>query len=531
MTQPAQPLYTLGSKTQPQIRDDILRTISNHLRGLGITNPNVGPTSDYWGIATGVANEICVGLANNIISVDNNMPDTAGGSYLDRWLNLFNTPRRGATNSAGVVTPSYSLTQGYTNITQGMQLTDAAGLRYAVSVGGQYGPGNPGMGQPANPYVPVLSVDTGAGTDHANGDTLTWVTAPAFCGQQVTVGTTGGTDGLSGGNDSEVGQDEPPRNRFFAKLQNPPASGNWSDVCGWCEDASPDVQAGFCYPALLGPATVFFAVTSAPQTTGTLSSTSKNRDLSASLMNGTVIPFVQGVYPTQALVVGTSVQNQPCDIALLLTLPSAPGATPAGPGGGWVDGSPWPVSIDGTSAVSVTDVTSSTVFTVNATTPPSAGVSHVAWISHATWSLYTATVLSYTGSSGAYVLTIDTPMPGIAVGNFLFPQSVQQQNYLAAALAGFAQLGPGEWTSIGSIYTRAFRHPVPAQTWPYSLDARFLRLLEDAGPEVETAQWLYREATTPTVPSSVTVNDANPPALTSDPPSILVPRNIAWYAQ
>ena len=85
------PLYAVAlGKTQAQIRDDILRTLSNHLISIGIRqNPNVGPGSDYYGIATGVANEICVGIANGIVQTDNQMPDTAAGTFLDRWLALF----------------------------------------------------------------------------------------------------------------------------------------------------------------------------------------------------------------------------------------------------------------------------------------------------------------------------------------------------------------------------------------------------------------------------------------------------------
>jgi len=358
---------------------------------------------------------------------------------------------------------------------------------------------------------------------------LQWVTAPPFCGPQVTVGTTGGTDGLTGGADSEVGVDEPPRQRLFSRLQTPPKGGNWADVKGWAEASTPIVQAAFVYPALLGPGTVFVAVQRAPQTTAPLSSTSKNRDIPAAIIAGTVLPYVQGLVPSNMFTCVASVRSVPGDVALQLALPNAPTAVVAGPGGGWVDGSPWPTS--GGSSCTVSSVTSATVITVNAQTAPTDGVSSVAWISPSTWQLYTAVVLSHTGTTGAYTVTLSAPFPGIASGNFIFPQAVQQQNYLASALQAFANMGPTEWTSNASLLTRGFRHPVPgsAQTWPNAFDANFLRVMENAGQEVLSASFLVTSSL-PGVPGVPTVN-ATTGALTSNAPYTICPQNIAWYQQ
>jgi uncharacterized phage protein gp47/JayE len=522
-------LFTTQTKTQPQIRDDILRTLANHLRSIGIANPNVTENSDYWGIATGVANEICVGLSNGVINANNFMPDTAGGSFLDRWLALFNLSRAGATQSAGVIAPQFSLIQGYTFIAANSVLYDAVGLRYQVTTGGNYGPGNASLGQSPNLYVAVQSIDTGSAVDHANGDQLTWVSAPAFTAQQAFVGTTGGTDGLSGGNNSEVGNDEPPRSRLFATLQTPPGGGNWSEVNQWCQQSSPDVQAGFCYPALMGPSTVFFTVAGAAQVAGPFSSTSKNRDLPLALLNGTVIPYVQGKYSTRAAVVGASVVNQPTDCCFILSLPAAQTASPAGPGGGWVDGSPWPSNVS--SVTAVTDSTHIKVAVPAQAGNPTAGVTHIAYLDPTSWTLYTAVVLAATGPvANVWTLTLDTPWPTVAVGNFVFPQAVQQANYVTAMFQGFANLGPGEWTAVPAVLKRAFRHPAPALAWPSMLDANFLRTMENAGPEVLTAQYGFRSAIAPTVPTVPTITLTDPLLLTSPAPNILVPRNLAFYA-
>lgn len=523
------PLFSYQTKSQPEIRDDILRTLANHLRSLGIANPNVSPNSDYYGIATGLANEICVGLANNVIAVDQIMPDTAGGVSLDRWMALFNLSRNPALGSSGLVTPTYST--GSTFVVSGSQLTDSAGLRYGVTIGGTYGT-NAGL----TPQIPVAAIDIGKATNHANGDTLTWVAAPPFVDLNVKVGTTGGSDGLEGGADSEVGVDDPPRARLIATLQSPPRGGNASDIAFWAGKSTPEVQVTFVYPALLGPSTVAFAVSQAPQQTPPFASNSKTRAVPAALITGTILPYVRGLVPENVLVIGTSTTDQPSDISFILSLPSAPTASPAGPGGGWADGTPWPSSVSGNPVVvHVTPTPTSTVFTVNATTPPTPGVSHIAWVSPLNWTLYTAIVTGFTGSSGSYAITIDTPWPGIAAGNHIFPQSVNQQNYLSAVLASFANLGAGEWTTNATLTVRAFRHPIPSLSWPNGIDSRALRNLENAGPEVRSARVLFdASGGAPNIPVYPTLTAAPGYLLTSTAtmsPFILTPANISWYAQ
>jgi hypothetical protein len=519
MASPSTPLYTLVVKDNVTIRDDILRTIANGLISLGITNANTGPGSDYFIIATAFANEVCVPGANSVVTADQLCPDTASGPYLDRWLTTFGLSRNPATQSFGNVTLAISTTS--TLVVANSELTDSNGLRYEVTTGGTYLNGA---------QVPVISVDTGSATNHANGDILTWVTPPAYSAPTVSVGLPNGTDGIEGGNDSEADDDEPPRARLMARLQNPPKGGNSADISGWASASTPDVQACFVYPALLGPSTTFFAVCAAPQQSGTMSSTSKNRDLPSALITGTILPYVQGNLPEHCLCVGASIVNQPVDLAILLSLPAAPTASPPGPGGGWLDGTPWPPSVGGAAPVVLTSYVNSTQFTVNATTAPTAGVSHISWVSPLNWQLYSATVLSVTGTSGAYAIVIDTPMPGITTGNAIFPQAVQQANYLTAILAAFAVMGPGEWlSSSSSLFKRAFRHPLPGLTYPSGLTATMLKQVINAGVEVLDANWIYRSATAPTVPSSVTV-DPTTQLLTSTAPSLLVPRNLSWYA-
>lgn len=506
-------LLTYYQTTPATIKANILRVIKNGLIAQGITNPNVGPNSDYDLVATAISNELAVIQANNVVLADQVMPDTATDSFLDRWLAVLGLGRNPAIGSEGLGTPQYSSTS--TTIPTGAQLTDDAGLRYQVTPGGVYG-----TAAGLSPQVPIEAIDTGTATNHNNGDTLRWVTAPPFCSPYVTVGIPGGDDGLTGGADSEQGQDEPPRARLLARFANPPGGGNWSQVQEWCVQSSPYVNGACIYPALGGPSTVYAAVFGAPQTIPPFSSTSMSRQLSSTLMSGTVQPYVQGRVPEYAYSSILSTVDQPTDVALILSIPASPAASPPGAGGGWLDGSPWPTTNGGIAACSVTSVLSTTQFTVNAITPPQVFVSHIAWINPSNWTLYTALVTGVSGSSGAYVITIDTPMPGIASGNFIFPQSQNQATYFTAVLQAFANLGPGEWTTNPLVIGRAFRHPLPSLTLPYSLDANFLKVIENSGNEVSNVQFAYRSSTTPTVPSAITIA-----------PNLLTPRNLAWYAQ
>jgi type IV secretory pathway VirB2 component (pilin) len=509
-------LYTYQTKTPQQVHDDGLRTTRNGLIGIGVTNPNTGPNSDYDKIWTAIGNEIAVGQANGTIMADQLMPDTAAGTYLDRWLALLKLSRLPASGSHGVVTVSLMVPS--TLIPTGAQLTDTAGLRYQVSTGGAY----------ANEsQVPVQAIDTGSATDHANGDVLTWTNPPPFAAATVTVGTPGATDGLVDGNDSEVGQDEAPRNRLFNVLQNPPTGGNWAQVSSWGAQAAPGVVS-LCsvYPALLGPSTTCVAVSAVvnlgPLTSGgSFSANSFSRVVPSALVSAQIVPYIIGKDPEHAYITGLSTADSPCDVALQLDLPSAPTASPAGPGGGWIDAAPWPPS-NGSDGVRITGITTSRIITVNATTttPPVAGGTHVSWVSPDDWEIHDALVLAFTGSSGAWVLTLDTPLPNVVTDTYVFPSSTNQDVYLAALLGAFATMGPGEWTNNVTILQRGFRHPIPTLVAPSAMGATQLSAVIRSSVEVEDAQYIFRTATTPPLPAG---------PVGSNPPFVFTPGTLGWY--
>lgn len=510
-------------KSPVQIRTDILRTKKNGLQNLGIANPNVGPGSPDYVDATAVANEIAVGQGNIVVSADRAMPDTASGAGLDRWGLILNRQRRGAVGSHGNVTPTISATGG-TNITAAAQLTDTAGNVFQVAQAGIYQNGQ---------VVPVYAVSLGASTNHLNGDTLTWsASTPPFCAQSVTVGALGGADGLVDGADSEVGNDEPYRARILDAFRSPSKDGNAARVIQLAAQSSDAVGLACCYPALLGAGTTFVSVSAIPQADAPFTSTSKSRALPAPLVAGTVLPFLQGALGGQPYVQALSTVDDPTVIAVQIFLPSAPTASPPGPGGGWLDGAPWPPSVGstvtapGTAPVQVTGIGSTTVFTLNATTAPVPGVSRIACLSANDWHLYTATVLSYTGTSGAYTVTVDTPFPLIAVNDVFFPQCVNQQTYVDAILGAFAQMGPGEWSTNADVLGRAFRHPSTALSSPSSMGAQMLKPVISSGPEVAEALFLYRADSFGVLASPYT---PPVPATVATGPSIFTPGGIGFY--
>jgi uncharacterized phage protein gp47/JayE len=496
------------------IRDDILRTNKNGLIEQGVSEPNVGPGSDFYNIAEALANELTVIGANAVIKADAQMPDTAtnddnnpnGDQDLTRWATILGLEPQPATGSVGQVVIEASATSP---IAVGTELTDAAGQVYRVSVGGNYDDGD---------SVPVEAVSVGETTNLEEGETLRWSEAPPYCSEQVTVDV----GGLINGADAE--DSEALRARILAKFQTPPGSGNWEHVAETAEESTNSVQKAFVYPAVQGPSTCDVAVSAAP------TETNKSRELASALMTGTVAPYTEGALPRFGQLTVTTVEDVNADVAIGLSLPDAPTANPPGPGGGWLDGTPWP-SPNNTSTFrcTVTAITSTREFTVDATTEPTANVSHISWLSPTDWKLYSATVTGVTGTSGAYVITIDKPFVDITTGSYIWPSCQNAQLYVDALLAQFALMGPGEKTSNASALVRGFRHPPPSTSWPYSLGPHLLNALTSTNEEIASAQFFHRTDGTTTVTASSGTVTPQPPASLEDAPRIFVPRNIGFY--
>lgn len=508
-------LFTFTVKDRTEIRADYLRAVKVGLQQQGIEDPNVAPGSDAYIDAEALAGELEVVHANAVIMADQVLPDTAtdadgtGNDHLSRLLRIFGGTAfadRPAGGSVGVVINDVS---SPTSIAEGALLTDPAGLTYRVLVGGTYADEEP---------IPIAAVSVGSATNLAEGDRLQWQSAPPFSAPDVAVGP----GGLVNGSNAET-QDEK-RERLLGRLQSPPKSGNQQDVVEYAENADPRVQKAFVYSALQGPGSVHVAVTARP------TSTNKSRTLAPTILSGIVAPTVAGRIPPRANVVTTATADQEANVAVGLLLPDAPTAPTPGQGGGWLDATPWPV-VDGVSKFRcmVTAVTSTVRITVDAASPPLAGVSRICWLSTLDWKVKTARVMTIaSGSPGSYDVTLDTPLPGIAQGALIWPACTNAQAYADALLDAIARLGPGEKTDNAAVLSRASRFPRPGAGWAYGLTPRLYEQLQRR-PEVGGAQFLWRQSFTSTLngPSGTLV--PNLPSNPANAPYIFTPGNLAFY--
>lgn len=481
-------------KTPDQIRDDILRNYANALIRRGVVNPNVSWGTEIYAKADAFANQLAVASSNTQLMADAVMPDSAQGTDLVRQAKMRGLSLRPAGGSRGYITFAASISTPVL-VTTGLPLLDPSGLSYKVSVGGNYTNGQP---------IPVESIDTGATTNLVAGTILKWVSPPPFALQQQPVSA----GGLRFGVDAETY--EGLRVRLIEYIRNPPASGNWSHINKTAEDSTVAVQKAFTYAAANGPATVHVAVATAP------TATNKNRDLDSTIRTTIVSPAIAALLPEFVELAVTTVQNQQANVSVGLSLPISTAASPAGPGGGWIDGTPFPVFVSQGYA-NVTAVTSTTQFTVNGDVAPTAGVTHVAWLSPLDWKLYRGVVQSFSGT-GPWTITIDQPFVGINTGHLISPDAERLDAYFAALLDAFANLGPGQKTNVAGVLPRAYRKPLVSQSWPSDLGPQVLRKMSDAGDEVLDVQYLYRSVTTPSLPAVIT-----------DGPKVLIPFSLALY--
>lgn len=505
-------LFTFTVKSQAEIRNDILRTLRYMLIRRGVSNPNVSPDSDFYVFATAVANEIAVAQANGVIKADEQMPDTAdddedlGTTALSRIAAILGLSKRAAGGSVGFAVLESTAA---TTVTEGDELQDALAQRYAVTVGGSYADGE---------SIPVQAVSTGKGTNLAAGTALTWVHTPAYASDTALVGA----GGLVNGTDAETNEEL--RARIYAFFQSPPASGNASHVAAIGEASDARVQKFFVYPAIEGPSTVHAAATASPTTTN------KSRVLAASILSAFVVPYVHGQLPEHCYSVITTVADVNADVGFALTLPEAPTAAPPGPGGGWTDGTPWP-SVDGTTyfRVTVTAVTSTTRFTCDARTAPTANVSRICWLSPLEWKLYQAKVTTvHATTPGAVEVTIDTPFVGLMTGAYIWPSCQNAQTYVDTVIDAFALMGPGEKSTNASALIRGYRHPRPVAAYPSTLGPHLTNALSKLS-EVSTAQFSHRTDGTTTLTGAGGVVTPQVPASVSSGPNIYVPRHIGFW--
>lgn len=491
-------------RTADEIRESGLRCLRNGLAEIGVDAPNVSPNSDDYCRFNAFANELSVCEANGAAKADELMPDTAVGDGLKRWLEPNGIEYRPASGSVGTVILDASQT---TAVPLGTRIVDGTGQLFEVSTGGTYDDED---------EVPIAAISTGDATNLPGGTVLRWVAPPAFCASTAVISDAGLVNGTDEDNDDIA------RARLFAHWQEAPSSGNSTHVAEIAEASTSSVEKAYVYPAAQGPGTYHVAVTARP------TATNKSRAVADAKISTVVRPYVTGQLPEHTEGTITSVEDVETDVSILVSLPSSPAASPPGPGGGWLDGTPWPAY-----PVEVQTVTSSTSFKIvgvdGTGTVPTEGVTRISWLSHVDWTVKTATVTSATPDGPlAYDIIIDTPFDGIEVDDRVWPACENQDAYAEAILEGFAALGPGEKTDNTLTLARAFRHPIPAQSYPYELGAQLLSKLSQIS-EVYAAQFKRRYDGTKAVVGASGSFAPEVPAAITDKPLIFIPKRIAFY--
>lgn len=353
--------------------------------------------------------------ANERALEDAQMPDTAMGEDLERVAGAYGVFAEEGAGAAGdvVVTCSGSVTY-----VEGLELVAKSGKRYQVVSTTVAASGD---------SVGVIGIDIGKATNLPAGEVLTWVSPPSGSGATCTVGIAGLINGQEPDNTARL------RQRLVKRIRNPSGGENWPQLREWAEKASAGVEAAFVYPAVHGPATQHVAIT--------IEGTAENGyvreapDALLAVVRSAVLAKATDSIDT--FVSGCAHQALSLEVKLSLPATIASG----GPGGGWLDTTPWPAA----PVVTLTSILTTSSFIVDATTAPAAGKRIAIWDPVA-MAFRHATVASFSGGFGAYTIVTTLPVEGLTVGAYLCPDAEGLDDYARLVCEQVATLGPGQRT-------------------------------------------------------------------------------------
>lgn len=473
-----------------EVRDDFLTDIRLELIDQGVDDPPVQENTDWYVLAVALEGAAQLQYANLRIYDDQSDELRATGKALDDKRKALGLPEVTATSSYGPIKIKMppSATQ---SLAQGTQLVFPNGVRAEVAQNH--------IGLTNGAIVEIITIDTGDRTRLAAGATVRFVSPPANILTDAVVQA----PGILGGTDAEM--DDRKRTRILNRRRNVPAGGNWGHVRELALNANAAIQDVFVYPALGGPASqkvVAVKDYDVDQNDFTrIPTTAQLNQLRAALysdsegMPSNMDTVIQG--PTEV----------DANFSILVTLPEA--AVAGGTGRGWVDYPVWPqLVVADANKVTVTAVTSTQQITVSANTAvsPVAGQTHIAWWSPQDRRFRTYLVTAVSGTAGAWVLTLDSPLTdttstSVAAGDYVSPAALNLGEYGKAWRDILRQLGPYENTSDANRLPRAQRHPFLVDERPATPTA--LNLAAMAATYKEITNISFGATSTLAVPGSV----------------------------
>lgn len=467
-----------------------------------VSDLSIGPGSDVDLDATASANLAFGAVRNVALAAQDASILDATGDALDRKRQEEGLPVVAASGGSGKVRIEVS---GSTTVPNGLQGIYPNGVR-GVVVGTYINPSD-------NSEVNFEASETGEKTNLASGETIRWINPPVNLGSEATVSD---AEPITGGTDDET--DERKRERILNKRRNLPAGGNWAYQRQLILDNLGGIQDSYQYPALGGPASAKIVPVK--------DFDDSIRDWSRAPSSTQLQRVRQLLWANNSLndnIVVNAPTDQEANFTLLVSIPDS--ALSGGNGLGWIDQNPWPDLVGADSNVVTVTSYSGLVLTVgaNTTTSPTAGQTTIAWYAGADKKFYTALVTAVSGSSGAWVLTLDRPLldqdgnPPQS-GDYICPAARNLDGYAKEWLNIFRALGPGENTTDVGRLPRAKRHPFVTDEDPSDISNVTVTRLTNAYPEITSWSFGVSATTTPTVPS-----DAD------DAPSILVPGKFAIY--
>lgn len=493
---------------QPKNAEELSQRFLRDVRLASIQSGNddvpVGYGSDFWLTAQGLAGIGLLGFSNISLSEADQNVLTAEGQALDTIRVSYGLQEVSASKSRGKIIVKIS---GATTITNGQTFVYPNGKSGRV------------IGTYVNPSdssdVNVECTTTGSSGDLRAGETVRFIGTPVNVGSEAKVSS---DSPITGGTDTE--SDARKRLRILNVLRNKPAGGNWSHVRQLVLDFNGSIQDCFVYPALGGPSSVKVV----PVKDFNLIINDFSRTVSDALL-ASVRNHLQSNLPVGVEVVLQSAASEPTDITLKLTIPES--SQSGGSGQGWTDIVLWPKLVSGDSnKVSVTSVSGTfdtLTVSANTTAAPIDGQTHIAWWSSVDRKFYGGLIISHSGSSGAWTVTLDRPIvdstgAGPQSGDYISPLCQNINGYASGFVSMFRKLGSGENTSSANRLPRARRHPVIAAESPHSITNATLKSMVVSFPEITDFSIGYALKTSPTVPS-----------LTAIAPNVLIPRKFAVY--